>query len=106
MGDPCTPGYPVILKGGTLAGETLILQNLTEPYRVPVYGGPSIPVSRETSTLTAAEMRYDIETYKFCGERDQHGSYVMRWENPVPALRSLLAEAEDKLARIRRVTNG
>ena len=106
MGEPCATGYPVILRGGTIAGETLILQNLTEPYRVPVYGGPRIAANRESSTITAAEMQYDIEVYKFCGERDQHGNYVMRWENPVPALRSLLAEAEDKLARIRRVANG
>ena len=106
MGEPCASGYPVILRGGTLAGETMILQNLREPYRAPVYGGPIQSAgSYEAAMLYAKEIQYDVETYKWCGERDQHGNFVMRWENPVPALRSLLAEAEDKLARIRRVAN-
>jgi len=83
----------------------MILQNLSEPYRAPVYGGPRVAVSRE-ATIYADRIEYDVETYKFCGERDAHGSYVMRWENPVPALRKEVAELRAAIKKAKEALSG
>lgn len=107
MAESSNPVVPVLFKGGQLGGETEMLEYrlVHIPYRVPVtprrfYVGKYAELSLPTV------YEYDVEEYRWEGERGNGGVFIMRWQNPVWDLKAKVKELEDKLAEVRRILNG
>lgn len=112
MGCTSDPGVPVIFKGGPVGGETSMIERqylgYGKPYQVPTVGGPVVAYRRdEVATLPPPPpMEMNVEIYKWCGERDSYGNYIMRWENPAPALRLKVQELQTAIKKAKEALNG
>jgi hypothetical protein len=88
--------------GGQLGGTTQAMQGRPFPERitrVPIWAVRSL-TETETDGLIHA-VQYD--EYRFMGERDEDGAYVVRWIRPnVEPLKARIAELELELAAVVR----
>lgn len=94
--------HTVRFVGGQLGGTTQAVQGRPFPERitrVPVVASRLLTEAGTHERIPA----YQIDEYRYMGERDEDGAYVVRWIRPnVEPLKARIAELELELAAVVR----